>query len=263
MLVSEVMLQQTQIARVLPAYLRFMAAFPTVDALAKAPLADVLRAWRGLGYNRRAVSLWKAAKVVVAEHACVMPSDVAALERLPGVGSYTAAAVGAFAFGKPVVAVDTNLRRVVARHRLGAEPLEVGPGALRRAADAWLDRSDPAGWNAALMDLGREVCRPEPLCQGCPLRRSCRFRASGRLPVRPARRTEPFQGSMRQLRGRIVDALRAESSATPLELAPRWGESTERVDAALRALAADGLVEPAPGGGIRLAGAAAAVGDGR
>ena len=119
-LVSEVMAQQTQIARVAAAWSAFMAAFPTIGDLAAASPADVLRAWRGMGYNRRALNLWRAARVVVSEHAGRLPEDVAALERLPGIGPYTARAVAAIAFGSAVGAVDTNVRRVLGRAVGGA-----------------------------------------------------------------------------------------------------------------------------------------------
>lgn len=256
-LVSEFMLQQTQVARVAPAYLRFLAAFPTPASLASAPLSEVLRAWKGLGYNRRAVALWRAAAVIVGEHKGVVPRDPLVLERLPGVGPYTAAAVASFAYGEAVPALDTNLRRVVARHRLGSD--DAGRNEVRRAAEAWIDRSDPGAWNAALMDLGREVCRPEPRCGACPLRRGCRLRPPGGPTRVPPRRPQPFEGSMRQLRGRIVDALREANTVTLGGLATRWGEPLERVASAVSALAAEGLVRagPAalaghPGGRVRL-----------
>jgi len=244
------MLQQTQVSRVVPAYRRFLTQFPTPAALAAAPLADVLRAWKGLGYNRRAAALWRAAGVIVAEHGGVVPSDPAALARLPGVGPYTAAAVASFAYGAAVPAIDTNVRRVVARHRLGMET--AGAADVRRAAGAWLDRSDPGAWNAALMDLGREVCRPEPLCTGCPLRRGCRYRTNPRAVKPPGRTAEAFEGSMRQLRGRIVDAVREAPSARVADLAARWGEPPERVAAAVGALSAEGLIRSGPGGRISL-----------
>jgi A/G-specific adenine glycosylase len=269
--VSEVMLQQTQVSRVVPAWERFVARFPGPAELAAAPLADVLVTWRGLGYNRRAVALWRAAGVIVNEYGGGVPSDPALLRRLPGVGAYTAAAVAACAYGAPVAAVDTNLRRVVARVRLGCAPGEAGEREILAAAAAWVDRRDPGAWNQALMDLGREVCRPAPLCGGCPLRRSCRFprpaRAAAQGPVtraaaagRTARRQPAFEGSTRQLRGRIVDSLReAPSGVTVGALAQRWAEPVERVAAAVGALATDGLVRagPAalagrPGGRVRL-----------
>ncbi|MEA2566951.1 MAG: A/G-specific adenine glycosylase [Actinomycetota bacterium] len=244
------MLQQTQVSRVVPAYLRFLEQFPTPAALAASPLAEVLRAWKGLGYNRRAAALWRAAGVIVAKHGGVVPSDPAELARLPGVGPYTVSAVASFAYGAAIPALDTNVRRVVARHRLGTSG--AGAAEVLRAAKAWIDRADPGGWNAALMDLGREVCRPEPLCAACPLRRGCRFRTAPAEGGRPGRAVAPFEGSMRQLRGRIVDAVREAPSVTVAGVAARWSEPEDRVAAAVAALASEGLVRAGRGGRIRL-----------
>ncbi|MGZ4114689.1 MAG: A/G-specific adenine glycosylase, partial [Actinomycetota bacterium] len=185
-LVSECMLQQTQAARVVPAFERFLAAFPTVQALAAARVAEVIDAWDGLGYNRRAVALHRAAEAVVAEHAGVVPGDPAALRSLPGVGPYTAAAVASIAFGVGVVAVDTNVMRVVSR----VVRVE-GVGAIGAAAAGWLDGNDPGAWNQAVMDLGREVCRPVPRCGACPIRTTCR--SAGSVSARGGRVSgEPF-----------------------------------------------------------------------
>src|SRR5207253_798799 len=150
-LVSEVMLQQTQASRVAPAFERFVARFPTVTALARAGRDEVLRTWGSLGYNRRAVALSEAARAIVRDHGGVVPAEPSDLARLRGVGPYTAAAVASIGHGLPVAAIDTNVRRVVARARLGREPGEAPAGELKRAADAWLDRDDPGGWNQALM----------------------------------------------------------------------------------------------------------------
>lgn len=250
MLVSEVMLQQTQVSRVVPAWERFMERFPAPAELARASLADAVREWKGLGYNRRAAALWRSAAVLLAEHGGAVPSDPAVLRRLPGVGSYTAAAVAACSFGVPVVAMDTNVRRVVARARLGVEPIDTRPPAIAAAAEAWLDRGDPGAWNQAVMDLGRELCRSLPACASCPLQSGCHFAAGAShsgSPPGPRRRLvrpqAPFAGSARQLRGRIVDALRETPSLTLGELAARWGEALERVAAAVTGLDRDGLVQ--------------------
>jgi A/G-specific adenine glycosylase len=258
-LVSEVMLQQTQVARVVPAFPDFLRRFPTVRSLAAAPRREVLQAWSGLGYNRRAVALSEAARLLVRNHEARVPSDPEALRKLPGVGPYTAAAVASIAFRIPVPALDTNVARVVARARFAAEPAEVRRNAIAVAAAVWLDRSDPGAWNQALMDLGREVCRSVPRCAACPLSDACRFRAEGR-EGRPAKRLRPpFQGSMRRVRGAIIVALRARSSASVEMLAKRLGESGERVAEAIRTLARDGLVHASaaamtgqPGGRVRL-----------
>ncbi len=246
-LVSEVMLQQTQAARVEPAFERFLTAFPTVRSLAAAPRSDVIRAWAGLGYNRRAVALSEAARAIERDHEGRVPSEPAELRTLPGVGPYTAAAVASVAFGAPVPAVDTNVRRIVARVRLGVEADDVPASRVRESAEAWLDRRDPGGWNQALMDLGREICRPRPRCDECPLAGGCRFRAAGSTP-RPARtRQGPFEGSTRQVRGAVVAVLRDRASATPGAIADRTGFGLERVLDAIRELARDGVVAAGAG----------------
>ncbi len=241
-LVSELMLQQTQVARVVPAFERFLASFPTLGALAAAGRGDVLRAWDGLGYNRRALALSEAARSIVREHGGRVPSDPATLRTLPGVGPYTAAAVASLAFGVPVVALDTNLRRVVARVSLGVEPEEAPRRRVLEIAESWLDRRDPGAWNQAVMDLGREICRPRPRCDRCPLARSCRFLAGGAVPHRARRRQGPFAGSSRQARGAIVRALRERSPMTMATLAGRTGVEPPRVAEAVRDLHRDGLV---------------------
>jgi A/G-specific adenine glycosylase len=239
-LVSECMLQQTQARRVAPAYERFLAAFPTVQALAAAPAAEVIGAWNGLGYNRRAVALHRAAMVVVEEHAGVVPDEPATLRSLPGVGPYTAAAVASIAFGVRVAAVDTNVLRVVSR----VVRVE-GEGAIAAAAAAWLDGDDPGTWNQAVMDLGREVCRPVPRCGGCPIRTTCR--SAGSVSARGRRAPgEPFEGSSRQLRGAVVTVLRHRRSLTLGSLASAVGRDVASVARAVRALEADGLASVGP-----------------
>jgi A/G-specific adenine glycosylase len=260
-LVSEVMLQQTQVARIVPAYGRFLERFPDARALAAASKAEVIRAWGNLGYNRRAVALWNAARRVMRDHAGLFPSDTAALRDLPGVGPYTAAAVASLAFGAPEPTLDTNSRRVVARARLGREPHDVPPVELHAEAASWLDRRDPGSWNQALMDLGREACRPVPRCAACPLRASCRFRRSGRTASPARRRAERYEGSTREARGRVVAVLRTRPSSSLRGLAASTGIPLESVAAAVAGLVDDGLVAagPAalagrPGGRVRLGG---------
>jgi A/G-specific adenine glycosylase len=240
------MLQQTQAARVAPAFRRFLRRFPSLRSLARAPRRDVIRAWAGLGYNRRAVSLAEAGRTIVLDHGGRVPRDPAILRTLPGVGPYTAAAVASMAYGEPVAALDVNVRRVVARARLGVEPFEAGVAATDAAASAWLDRRDPGAWNQALMDLGREVCRPMPRCGTCPIGAGCLFRRSGRTPSSPARRQAPFEGSLRQLRGGIVSALRQHRSMSVGALASSVGEPIHRVRDALHGLCADRLVTAEP-----------------
>ncbi|HEU4355801.1 MAG TPA: hypothetical protein VFT27_09460, partial [Actinomycetota bacterium] len=162
----------------------------------------------------------------------------------------TAAAVASIAFGVPVAAVDTNVRRIVSRVFDGGD--DSGRARVRELADEWLDRRDPGAWNQALMDLGREVCRPRPRCETCPLRRSCRFAAIGAVPSPPASHQGRFEGSMRQARGAVVRALRARTSATIAELADVTDLDAERVAEAVRRMDAEGLLETRRGR-VRLA----------
>ena len=209
-LVSEVMLQQTQVARVVPRYEAWLERWPTAEALAAAPLADVLREWVGLGYNRRAVRLWEAARVVARDG---WPES---LQDLPGVGPYTAAAVGSFALGRQEVAVDTNVKRLFAR--LG-RTLVPPPG---RAAE----------FNQATMELGATVCTARaPRCDVCPLALRC----GGQGEEARGRSQGRFEGSNRWVRGRVVAAL-AAGEGLPTDIA------AERLEHALQGLLRDGLI---------------------
>jgi A/G-specific adenine glycosylase len=245
------MLQQTQAARVAPAYRRFMQRFPTVEALAASSPGAVLREWAGLGYNRRAIALFDAARRVAIRHEGRVPSEHAELENLPGVGPYTAAAVASIGYGIPVAAVEKNVRRVLARAALGLEADAVSYAQVRAVADRWLDPGDPGAWNQALMDLGRHVCRPTPRCEECPIAGGCRFRsrkeagqAGGGTTARvaPRRPTEPFAGSFRELRGAIVAALRDRSPLTVRTLVRLTGRPIPTVTRAIRILNHEGLV---------------------
>lgn len=229
-LVSEFMLQQTQAARVGPYYDRFMERFPTLETLSDAPLADVLEAWSGLGYNGRAMRLREVAKHIVMRG---WPSDVLGLQELPGVGPYTAAAIASFAFGARVPAIDTNLRRVLSRWY--GEPLD-GP-VLRSAAEAAL-ADDAGSWNQAMMDLGATTCRPRnPLCEVCPVEEWCSGPQAYVSPHPQAR----FEGSARQLRGAIVRAVvRAPQSFE--DLRRETGFTTEEIELALDDLEDEGLI---------------------
>jgi A/G-specific adenine glycosylase len=261
-LVSEVMAQQTQVSRVVEAWPRFLARFPTVNALAAATPAEVVRAWQGMGYDRRALNLRLAAQVIRDEHGGRVPDDVEALDRLPGVGPYTARAVAAIAFGRRVGAVDTNVRRVVSRSLAGGRAAEQPATWVQEAADESVDPGRPADWTHALMDVGATVCRPRrPRCDACPVRPWCRWvaeaseganlgagaAADGRPTATRHRRASPepaFASTNRWLRGRIVDRLRAADDGAWVAVADPIGEhDANAVDRALRALARDGLVE--------------------
>ena len=230
LLVSEVMLQQTQAARVVPYYEAFLARFPDVQALAAAAPRDVLHAWSGLGYNRRALALQKAAREV-AEHG--WPDD---LTHLPGVGPYTAAAVAAFAWDRQIAAIDTNVRRVLERHDGTART----PKELAGRARQLLPPGRAADFNQATMELGATVCRPRaPRCGDCPVQHGCATHACG-VPQPPRRRrgAERFEDTDRWARGRILAALLAGDPPPSLD--------PEREERALAGLERDGLVVREP-----------------
>jgi A/G-specific adenine glycosylase len=212
-LVSEVMLQQTQVDRVIPYYERFMQCFPTAATLAAAPTAEVIRLWSGLGYNRRAVNLQRAARAVVEEHGGTFPGDPATLRTLPGIGAYTAGAVAAFAFERDVAFLDTNMRRVVNRVVCGAEPAPESQ--VLEAAQALVPPGEGWAWNQALIEFGALHCTARrPACVVCPLQFECaaypavQSVLAARSKSTRRSRTEPFERTTRYFRGRIVDALR-------------------------------------------------------
>jgi A/G-specific adenine glycosylase len=251
-LVSEAMAQQTQAARAGDAWTRFMARFPTVDVLAAATPADVLRAWQGLGYNRRALNLWRAAQRIVDEYGGQVPADLADLESLPGVGPYTARAVAALAFGMPVGAVDTNVRRVLGRIVAG-EAGVLGAAEIQRLADAAVPVGRARDWTHAVMDVGATLCRPRsPDCVACPARPWCRYAGDSptatKQPVaRPTAARErdlPFPTTSRWLRGRILDRLRDARDGEWVVFDTSIGVHDDRsVELAVAALAMEGLVE--------------------
>jgi A/G-specific adenine glycosylase len=237
-LVSELMLQQTQVPRVLPKYHSFLERFPSAVACAAASVADVVREWAGLGYNRRAVNLHRAAVAVVERHGGELPADLDALLALPGVGPYTARAVLTFAFGRDVGIVESNTGRVLAR--VAGRPL------AQAEAQSFADDLVPSGhgweWNQAMIDLGATVClRRAPRCGECPVSAHCRWQ-SGPDPAAPAHRQSTFAGSDRQGRGRLVDAMRA--APVPLDRIPDaagWPDDPARARRVADTLVADGL----------------------
>lgn len=242
--ILETMAQQTQITRAAEHWTAFLGRFPTVAALADATPADVLRAWQGLGYNRRALNLHRAARVLVAEHGGVLPSDVTALERLPGIGPYTARAIAAVAHGAPVSPVDVNVRRVLGRIVGGVEP--VAPAPLQAIADASVPPDRPADWTHALMDLGATICLPaRPRCDRCPAAPWCTYAVSGATEAVVRRVTKPrFATTARWLRGRLLDRLREAPHRRWVRIEAPIGEhELQAIDAALTDLAREGLVE--------------------
>ena len=256
-LVAEMLSQQTQAARAAAAYPRFLERFPDVQALASASPAEVLRAWQGIGYNRRALALRAAAQAVVARGR--WPATVEELEELPGVGPYTARALACFAYEQDAAPVDTNVARVLARALLGTDPGELRPRERQRLADEALPAGRAWAWSSALMDLGTLHCRARPRCEGCPLALRCRWRALGAPPpARPRRPQEPFATSDRRWRGAVVRVLAAhpegldEASLAKAVDAAAAGRPRGWFPQLLARLEREGLVERAPGGRFRL-----------
>jgi A/G-specific adenine glycosylase len=229
-LVSEVMLQQTQVDRVIPYYTRWLDAFPTVQALAAATTADVILLWAGLGYNRRAVNLQRTAQAVVARGG-EFPRDVESLKSLPGIGPYTAGAIACFAFEQDVAFIDTNMRRVLHRVFLGPElptPL-ANDREVTALAETILPQGDAWTWNQALIEFGALHCTArKPLCVICPVQQECaawpdiQSRIADQPKGAKAKKEGPFKESNRYFRGRVVDALRdrQDSGLTIAELGP-------------------------------------------
>ncbi len=250
-LVSEVMLQQTQVDRVVPRWERFVERWPTTAACAAAPLGDVLVEWQGLGYPRRARSLHATAQRVEGEHGGRFPDDLDSLLSLPGIGPYTARAVLAFAFERDVAVVDTNVGRILARRHGG--PL--GARAAQAAADDWVPEGQGWAWNQGLLDVGARLCRPrDPACDACPVAQECAWRLAGHPDPDPAtgsaavsRRQARFEGSARQARGRLMAALAAGTVAEAEVGAVVGWSDRDDVDAACASLVdglvTDGLVE--------------------
>lgn len=257
-LVSEFMLQQTPVTRVLPIWCEWVVRWPTASATAAASPADVLRAWGKLGYPRRAKRLHECATVITRDHGDVVPDDVETLLTLPGVGGYTARAVACFAYGQPVPVVDTNVRRVVARAVHGRAD-GGAPSAARDHADvaALLPNSPTAHqFSAALMELGATVCTARsPRCGLCPLT-ECSWRQAGYPAAdRPPRRPQTYAGTDRQARGLLLDVLRiSDFPVTRAQLDVAWLTDTEQRDRALDSLLADGLVTRTVDGLFALAG---------
>jgi A/G-specific adenine glycosylase len=247
-LVSELMLQQTQVSRVATRWSAFLEAFPTVEACAAAPAAEVVRAWAGLGYNRRAIYLHRAAQLVAAGHAGRFPDRLEALLALPGIGPYTARAVLAFAFERDVGVVDTNAARVLARAVAG-RPLRGAE--VQALADQLVPQGQGWRWNQAMLDLGATVCTARaPACAACPLATGCVWaRRGGSDPAvgsaGTSGRQSRFSGSDRQGRGRLVDALRrgplVVADETAVAVACGWADDPERGARVAAGLVADGL----------------------
>jgi A/G-specific adenine glycosylase len=246
-LVSEVMLQQTPVSRVLPVYETWLRRWPTPGALARDSLGDAIRAWGRLGYPRRAQRLWEAASMIVRDFDGELPTSEAELRTLPGVGEYTAAAVSAFAYRQRSVVLDTNVRRVLGRVFDGLELPPVGLSVAERRAALRLvpdDSEEAATWSVAVMELGALVCTARrPRCPECPVREQCRWRALGYPPdAGPPRRGQGYHGTDRECRGRILALLRDSDGPVDAEVVSlSWDDATQR-ERAVDSLLRDGLI---------------------
>jgi A/G-specific adenine glycosylase len=239
------MLQQTQTSRVIEPWTRFLTAFPTPRDCADAPLSEVLRLWSGLGYHRRAKNLHDAAVMIRDEFGGSVPSEIAELRRLPGVGEYSANAVGSFAFGRHVAVVDTNVGRILAR---AIANRSLTTREARVLATELLPSENAAAFNQAMLDLGAQYCTSMPRCDVCPVARVCRWNLDGGPDPAPrsagVSRPQPtFAGSDRQARGRVLAALRERPRTTRHLLACMDDVDAIRGTTLIAGLVADGLVE--------------------
>lgn len=257
-LVSEVMLQQTPVSRVVPAHAAWLARWPDPVSLAAASPADAVRQWDRLGYPRRAVRLHASAQQIASQHGGMVPSSAEQLRTLPGVGAYTAAAVASFAFGQRNAVLDTNVRRVLARLVRGEFLAGGTPSAAEvRLAESLLpaDGQQAARWSVSVMELGALVCTAaRPRCGDCPMAGQCSWLERGRPPTRARRQAASYSGSDRHCRGSLLAVLRqADGPVLEQALAASWDDSGQRTRA-LAALIADGLVSRYPDGRLGLPG---------
>ncbi|MFA6042696.1 MAG: A/G-specific adenine glycosylase [Patescibacteria group bacterium] len=248
-LVSEIMLQQTQVDRVIPKYQAFLKRFPSLSALAKVRQASVIAMWAGLGYNRRARNLHQLAKKVVKEHKGKLPAQPAILQSLPGIGPYTAAAVACFAYGAPVALVDVNVRRVLGRVFHGVHgPEKLAEAALWKLAGSMVPPKQAVAWNSSLMDFGATVCtKRSPTCATCPLQKQCAAYPAILTQTIVQEKKEAFHDSNRFWRGKMIQYLRQQPRRSALIAALHHvmvtaGLEPVRSEKLLHGLAKDGLV---------------------
>lgn len=246
-MVSEYMLQQTPVNRVLPKWDEWMKRWPTPKDLAKASPAQVITAWGRLGYPRRALRLHAAAQIIAEDFNNQVPEDPATLQTLPGIGEYTAAAIGAFAFEKQTLVMDVNIRRLLTRIIDGNEHPKPAPTSREKASRLALQPSKNAHiWAAATMELGALVCTSKnPICEKCPVIGQCNWRKNGYPKTDLVRKSQDWHGTDRKCRGTIVQALRENESLTENAIKKLWPDESQ-VEKALKTLQADLLIEAIP-----------------
>lgn len=242
-MVSEFMLQQTPVNRVLPKWYEWMDRWPDPASLAAAKKSDVISAWGRLGYPRRAIRLHEAAKVIASEHGNIVPRAPEVLRSLPGIGDYTAAAIAAFAYGDSTLVLDINIRRLFARVYDGVETPTPSLSQYERKIRAELIPRDGAKWAAATMEFGALICTARsPLCDQCPIQECCAWRAAGYPKSEVKSKTQGWHGTDRKCRGTVIQALRENQKLTEAALKKLW-DNDEQIEKALKTLLADGLIE--------------------
>jgi len=243
-MVSEFMLQQTPVARVLPKWIEWMERWPTPAELAKATPAHVITAWGRLGYPRRALRLHESAKIIARDFNNEVPENEEVLRSLPGIGDYTAAAISAFAFGTNTLVMDVNIRRVLVRVLDGKEHPTSSPTVRERESRlSILPRVNADNWAAATMELGALICTSKnPSCNDCPVISQCKWRKNGYPQTELVRKSQDWHGTDRKCRGTVVQALRENESLTLSAIKKLWPEESQ-VEKALETLLADHLIE--------------------
>lgn len=243
-LVSEFMLQQTPVNRVLPIYQEWMKRWPTAADLAAASAAEVITAWGRLGYPRRALRLHECAKVITRDLSGIIPEDESELRKLPGIGEYTAAAMAAFAFNKRSLVLDINIRRLFARLYDGVEvPTQTSTKNEKSRYEELIPKKDPHIWAAATMELGAIICTAQsPKCGICPVAQNCKWRSLDYPKSVVVKRTQTWHGTDRQCRGTVVQALRENEVLTKSQISQLW-DVPSQLEKAILSLLDDGLIE--------------------
>jgi len=252
-MISEFMLQQTPVKRVLPKWHEWIERWPTPADLAASKRSDAITAWGRLGYPRRATRLYESAGIIATKFDNEVPRSIEDLRTLPGVGEYTAAAIASFAYNESALVMDINIRRFFARSIDGVESPTQSPSQVERKIRAELIPNNGALWAAATMELGALVCTARtPACNECPVILSCAWRKAGYPKSDLAKRTQSWTGTDRQCRGVIVQHLREEKSATKSALMKLWSDS-DQAERALKSLIADHLIEATGRSSFKLA----------